>query len=54
MATENGEEAIEEREWPANFGENENDDLEDDEQTVHDRPEYTSGLVWYCAISEEQ
>lgn len=42
---EHGEEAVEEGGGPADLGEDEHDDLEDDEQAVDDRPEDARGLV---------
>lgn len=44
------EEAVEERVRPTDLGEDEDDDLEDDEEAVHDRPEYSGGLIWHCAV----
>ena len=51
VVTEDGEEPVEESSRPADFGEDENNGLEDDEQTVEHRPESTSGLVGDRAAS---
>lgn len=50
-ASKHREETIEERCWPADFRENEDYDLKNDEQTVDYCPEYASWLIWNVAIS---
>ena len=44
------EEAVEKRHWPADLGEDEEDDLEDDEQAVDDGPEDACGLIGHRAV----
>lgn len=39
---------------PANLGEDEDDDLKDDEQTVEDGPECTGRLVGHRAVTASQ
>ena len=48
---QHGEESVKEAGGPADLGEDEDDNLEDDEQTVHDGPENTGRLVGDCARS---
>jgi len=50
VGAQHREETIEEGDRPANFGSDEGDDLEDDEETVHDSPEHACGLVRYGAV----
>ena len=52
VGAQDGEVLGEEGGGPADLGEDEDDDLEDDEEAVDDSPENTSRLIWYCAISE--
>ena len=49
VGPKDGEEPGEERGGPAYLGEDEDDDLEDDEQAVHDGPEDACGLVGHRA-----
>lgn len=49
VTTEDGEEAVEEGGWPADFGEDEDDDLANDKQAVCDGPECASGLIRDCS-----
>ena len=51
VGTQNGEEALEECGGPANFGEQENDNLNSNKQAVDDGPEDACGLVWDRASS---
>ena len=51
VVTEDREEPVEESSRPADLGEDKDDGLEDDEQTVEHRPESTSGLVGDRAAS---
>lgn len=54
MRAEHGEEAVEELGEPAELREDEEDDLGDDEEAVHDRPEDAGGLVGDCARPEDK
>ena len=51
VGAEHGEVRREEGRGPADLREDEHDDLEDDEQPVHDRPEDARGLVGDGAAS---
>lgn len=53
VLSEDGEVCIEEFGGPADFGEYENDDLQDDQHPVDHSPENTCGLIGYCAVSEK-
>ncbi len=46
LAPEHWEETVEESSGPAKLRENEDDDLEDDEKAINDRPENARWLVW--------
>lgn len=48
---QDGEEAVKVLHGPADLGQQENDDLQDDEQMVDDRPEDAGGLVGHVAAS---
>lgn len=50
---QHGEEAIKECGGPAEFRQNEGDDLEDDEEAIYDRPEDTTNLIWDGAVPME-
>lgn len=53
LFTQDGEEALEERLGPPEFGHDEEHRLEDDQETVEDSPEYPSGLVGNGAIPKD-
>ena len=45
LSPQHGEEAIKECSRPANFGQSERDDLEDDQEAIYNRPENTTNLI---------
>ena len=49
VVAEDREEPVEEGCGPADFGQDEDNDLEDDEEAVHDSPEDACGLVGHRA-----
>lgn len=51
LRAQHGEEAIKECGRPANFGQNEGDDLKYNEEAIYDRPEKTTKLIWHGAVS---
>jgi len=50
LRAQHGEEAIKECDRPANFRQNEGDDLKYDEEAIYDRPEKTTNLIWHGAV----
>lgn len=48
--TKHREKAVKERGWPANFGKEKNDNLEDNKQAVDDSPKNAANLVGYGAV----
>lgn len=53
LSAQHGKETIKECGRPANFGQNEGDDLEDDKEAIYDRPENTTNLIWDGTVSVE-
>lgn len=52
VRTKHGEIPVEEGHRPADFGENEQDDLEYDEESVEDGPKDACRFIWYSAITK--
>jgi hypothetical protein len=54
VRTKHGEIPVEERQWPAEFGENEHDDLEYDEESVENGPKGASRFIRHGATAEQK
>lgn len=54
FTAEDGEETVEESDWPAEFRKNEEHGLKDNEKSVKDGPESTCGFIGYGTASAER